>query len=125
MGRDLSNVGKRFLNARRTCLGREDALENMAGLAIQDGAQCFVTVEQANYRFLKASQLDADGRFVVKPAGGHGRWIRESGLVGFAMLEGGKLETDSQWFANYQQRDLVQFEESADHLALYVGSTPR
>lgn len=123
---DRSNAGQRILNSKRTLLGAEDALENYIGRALQDGCQCFVLEEQANFRFLASCGLKPDGAYVVAPHGdNHGRWVRESGLVGFALLEGGKLGADgSGIFGGYTYQKLVQFEMTPEAL-VYVGAVPR
>lgn len=120
---DRSNAGQRILNSKLTLRGAEDALENYIGQALQDGCQCFVHAEQANYRFLASSQLKADGQYILAPHTGPGRWHRESGLVGFALLEGGKLG-DALFFSGYTYQKLVQFEVTPEAL-VYVGTIPR
>jgi len=133
---DLSNVGARLLGARRTVRGNKDALENIIGHAIHDGAQCYVIEAQANYRFLAQSELRADGELVVAPVGNRGRWVRESGLVGMALLEAGATTArDEQMvvgFSNYTHSKLVQFEwdegpsVGPDKVTVvYTGTVPR
>mgnify|MGYP001588543273 CR=1 FL=1 len=111
---DRSNPGQRILSARRTTRGPLDSLETLVGIAMVDGAQCFVVEEQANYRYLADSKLPADGTFVVAPLGNRGRFVRESGLVGLALLEDGALTHNesglTKIFTGYQQTKLVQFE---------------
>ncbi len=119
---DRSNAGQRILNSKRTLRGAEDALENYIGQALQTGCQCFVLDEEANYRFLSSSTLKPDGQHIVAPHTGPGRWIRESGLVGFALLEGGKLTNGV--FGGYTYQKLVQFEMTPEAL-VYVGAVPR
>ena len=122
MSRD--NAGQRVLNARRVLCGAEESLENTFGGTLPDGAQCFVIEEQANYRFLQTCALPEDGQYVVMPKGDkRGRWVRAEGLVGFALLEGGKLG-DGGAFAGWTYQKLVQFEVTPKAL-VYVGSVPR
>jgi hypothetical protein len=125
---DRSNVGERVLGARKTTQGSRDALENIVGHALHDGAQCYVIEEQANYRFVATSELPPDGRLVVAPLGNRGRWIRESGLVGFAMLEKGTPrpeEGERAWiFADYATTHLTQFKAEGG-IVRYVGQPPR
>lgn len=117
-----------MLGARKTTQGSQDALENIVGGGLHDGAQCYVIEEQANYRFVATSTLEADGKLVVTPLGGRGRWLRESGLVGFAMLEGGTPrpeEGERGWiFADYGASHLTQFTAEGD-MVRYVGKPPR
>lgn len=116
-----------MLNARRALRGAEDCLENTFGRQIPDGAQCFVIEEQANYRLVHSCSLKEDDRYVVIPYGDrYGRWVRAEGLVGFALLEGGKA-TESKGvvtFGGFTYQKLVQFELTDDAL-VYVGSVPR
>lgn len=117
-----------MLGARQTTQGSQDALENIVGGGLHDGAQCYVIEEQANYRFVATSTLEADGRIVVAPLGGRGRWLRESGLVGFAMLEKGTPcveEGERGWiFADYESSYLTQFKAEGG-IVRYVGHPPR
>lgn len=125
------NVGARHLSARQVTVGHSDSLVNTYGRTLPDGAQCWVVEEQANYRFLKSSELHADGTFVVMPVDGQGRWVREQGLVGFALLIGGKLaeakpeQLEVRPFLGYQKSMLVQFAEMPDGRIIYTGRTPR
>lgn len=122
MSRD--NAGQRVLNARRVLCGAEESLENTFGGTLPDGAQCFVIEEQANYRFLQTCTLPEDGQYVVMPKGDkRGRWVRAEGLVGFALLEGGKLD-DAGVFGGWTYQKLVQFEVTKEAL-VYVGGVPR
>lgn len=126
MGADRSNAGQRILNSKRTIRGAEEALENYIGHSLQDGCQCFVIEEQSNYRFLAASKLPADGKHIVAPhttpQNGPGRWVRESGLAGFALLESGTLKEGR--FRDYKYQMLVQFEMKGSELR-YLGTVPR
>jgi len=123
------NASQRILSPRRTAQGADDSLRNTLGRTLIDGAQCFVTEEQANYRFLQHSVLHADGRFVVEPVDHSGRWIREPGLCGFALLDGGKLgeagKPEPLMFRGYNLCKLVQFALEPDGRVLYTGSVPR
>jgi len=124
MGRDTSNAGRRILNSRRTLSGKGESLENTIGRALQDGAQCFVIEEQANYRFLAQCTLPGDGRYIVVPQGDKfGRWVRENGLAGLALLEGGKPGPDGI-FREFTYQKLVQFEMTPEAL-VYVGTVVR
>lgn len=127
MSRD--NAGQRVLNARQALRGAEGCLENTFGRQIPDGAQCFVIEEQANYRLVHNCSLPEDDRYVVIPYGDrYGRWVRAEGLVGFALLEGGKPEPSKDGsqliFRGYSYQKLVQF-EMTDEALVYIGSVPR
>lgn len=113
------------MNARRVlCGGDENSLENTFGGTLPDGAQCFVIEAQANYRYLQNCKLPDDGEYIVMPKGDRrGRWVRAEGLVGFALLEGGKLNDGGQ-FSEWKYQKLVQFEVTPKAL-VYVGSIPR
>ncbi len=128
---DRSNVGERLLGTRKTVQGTQDALANIIGGGLNDGATCYVIQEQANYRFVASSQLAPDGKLVVATVGNRGRWIREAGLVGLALLDSGLLPPESsdfpgltRCFADYKQKTLAQF-ELQEGAALYVGTVPR
>ncbi len=122
MSRD--NAGQRVLNARRQLCGSETSLENTFGRTLPDGAQCFVIEAQANYRFVAQCTLPGDGEYVVTPKGDRfGRWVRAEGLVGFALLEGGKQQA-GLIFSGYVYQKLVQFEVTEGAL-VYIGSIPR
>jgi hypothetical protein len=122
-GRD--NAGQRVLNARRALCGQEECLENTFGKTLPDGAQCFVIEAQANYRFVANCKLPEDGEYVVMPKGDRfGRWVRSEGLVGFALLEGGKIVPDHWNFTDYTYQKVVQFEVTPEAL-VYIGSIPR
>lgn len=121
MSRD--NAGQRVLNARRTLRGNDDCLENTFGRTLPDGAQCFVIEEQANYRLVHNCAFPEDDRNIVMPKGDKfGRWMRAEGLVGFALLEGGKRT--GAVFGGWTYQKLVQFEVTPEAL-VYVGSVPR
>jgi len=121
MSRD--NAGQRVLNARRKLCGADESLENTFGRTLPDGAQCFVISEQANYRFVAQCALPDDGQYIVTPKGDkYGRWVRSEGLVGFALLEGGKLIDDR--FSGWTYQKVVQFEVTPDAL-VYIGSVSR
>jgi len=129
---DRSNVSHRVLNTVRTTTGAARSLENFIGLALVDGAQCFVIEEEANYRWLAESTLVADGRFVVKASGPNeqGRWVRESASVGFALLEEAECaavnsSSSSLSFSNYAHQQLVQFEMLDAATLVYRGRTKR
>lgn len=126
---DRSNVSHRVLNAVRTATGTKDSLENFIGLALVDGAQCFVTDEEANYRWLAKSVLAPDDHFVVKASGpsDQGRWVRESGLTGFAMLEDGEAIPNDLGlvFGKYKTQQLVQFEMTSQETLVYRGAVRR
>lgn len=129
------NAGQRVLNARKTLTRGEHALANTIGQTLPDGAQCYVIEAQANYRWLLDSVLAPDGVFVLEAAGpGDGRWVRESGLTGFAMLHAGTIgvvgfrddSTEYQDFlvGGYKSVQLVQFALDGDSL-IYTGAVPR
>lgn len=116
-----------MLNARRALRGAEDCLENTFGRQIPDGAQCFVIEEQANYRLVHNCSLKEDDRYVVIPYGDrYGRWVRAEGLVGFALLEGGKATGSGGVvvFGGFTYQKLVQF-ELTERALVYIGSVPR
>lgn len=113
------------LPARRTASGHDNSLQNTQGARLADGAQCFVIDQQANYRFIKSSVLNADGTFVVAPSDSHGRWVREQGLVGFAILQDGKVPEGSVQCVGYKEHLLVQFAVSPDGWVIYTGIPPR
>ncbi len=124
MSRD--NASQRILSPRLVLRGREDSLENTLGRTLLNGAQCFVIGEQANYRFLKNSQLHADGVLVMAPIDGEGRWLRESSTVGIALLENGRVVTrdDVSIVTGYESEQLVQFAKNGD-LLIYTGAASR
>jgi len=127
---DKSNVGQRVLGARKRLRGGEDSLDSILGMQMPDGAQCFVISEQANFRFVSGSLLAADEHCVVVPAGPEsGRWVREGGLIGFAILKEGRevAATGAQRFSigKYAKQQLVQFSVSGDSVLVYTGSAPR
>jgi hypothetical protein len=122
MGRD--NAGQRVLNARRKLRGADDCLENTFGRTLPDGAQCYVIDEQANYRLVHGCEFPEDEQHVVMPKGDKfGRWVRSEGLVGFALLEGGKLD-EVGFFKDWKYQKLVQFEMTPGAL-VYIGTVPR
>jgi hypothetical protein len=123
--KDRSNAGQRVLNARGFTRDNGDSLENTIGSTLPDGAQCWVTEQQANYRFLRHSLLHADGTYVVTPIDGKGRWVREPGLCGFALLDGGVLHDDRPSFRSYTKQQLMQFALNGDGRAIYTGTVPR
>lgn len=120
----MGNADKRILNPRKTVLGHRDALENALGATLHDGAQCYVLAEQANYRFSLNGQLPIAPPYVIRPIDGKGQWVRESGLVGFAVLSDGRLDEQLCRFVEYQHQSLVQFEMQENEL-VYVGAVPR
>jgi hypothetical protein len=128
---DQSNAGTRVLGPRRTVRGNKDALENIIGQGLHDGAQCYVIEAQANYRYVAQSQLAPDGELVVATVGNRGRWVRESGLVGMALLEdGGASATSSDAvavFQSYTHFKLVQFalDDGPERSVIYTGAVPR
>ena len=126
---DRSNAGERILGARKTTRGQKDALENIVSHGLHDGAQCFVIEEQANYRYVATSELPSDDKYIVSPVGNRGRWIRESGLVGFALLEGGIFQDVASdqlvVCSEYKKTKLVQFELGSDGSVAYIGTVPR
>ena len=121
MGHD--NASQRILSPRRDTAGSDNSLRNTLGRTLLDGAECFVTEEEANYRFLKHSVLHADGKFVVEPVDHAGRWVREQGLVGFALLDEGELHEGT--FRDYKKTQLVQFALNGDGRVIYTGTVPR
>ena len=124
---DNSNAGQRVLGARKTVRGQKDSLENLPSHGLHDGASCYVIEEQANYRYVQGSTLEPDGRFVVMPVGNKGRFVRESGLTGFAMLDEGTLSPrgDILAFKGYLSSNRVQFKLTEEGDAMYVGTVPR
>lgn len=123
MSRD--NASQRILSPRDTAQGSDSSLKNTYGATLINGAQCFVIEEEANYRFLKHSVLHADGRFVVEPIDRSGRWVRESGTFGVAMLKGGvPQKSDPLLIGSYDPQLLVQFALSEAKL-VYTGNVPR
>ncbi len=111
MSRD--NASQRILSPRQTTQGHDSSLKNTLGATLLNGAQCFVISEESNYRFLRHSQLHADGKFVVEPIDREGRWVRESGgTFGVAIIRDSKPEL------------LVQFAIDGNKL-VYTGSVPR
>jgi len=120
MGRD--NASNRILSPRHSVDGHADSLKNTLGATLHDGAQCFVTGEEANYRFLKHSVLHPDGKFVVEPQDRSGRWVRESGTFGVAVLRDGKFQDGK--VGGYQPQLLVQFAINGSKL-IYTGSVSR
>ena len=75
---DQSSVALRILGPRATVLGAGDAIENVNTSNLPDGAMCWVTDEQALYRFILESTATADGSNIIEPNGGPGRWFRET-----------------------------------------------
>lgn len=123
MSRD--NASQRVLQARATTVGNADSLANTIGMTLTDGAQCWVKDREHNYRFLKHSVLHPDGELVISPVDGHGRWVREAGLVGFAILQGGSRAGGHAAFSRYDKQHLVQFAVSPDGWVIYTGLVPR
>lgn len=117
------NASQRILSPRRDTAGRDDSLRNTYGRTLLDGSQCYVTDEEANYRFLKHSVLHADGKFVVETVDHQGRWVREQGLTGFALLDEGLLHEGC--FRDYKKSQLVQFAVNGDGRIIYTGAVPR
>lgn len=125
----MGSADKRILSARRWLRGPRDALDNIIGLQLDEGTQCYVIEEQANYRFTSTCSLPVDGRFVVRPNGGNGKWVRESGLSGFALLERGTVQVDPgicdiAMFGEFKEQQVVQFEQVKGAVR-YIGSVPR
>jgi hypothetical protein len=120
----MGNADKRILNPRKTVLGARDSLENTLGATLHDGAQCYVIGEQANYRFSMHSKLPLRPPYIIQPIDAKGQWVRESGLVGFAVLSDGKLDAQSCRFTDYEHGSLVQFEMRQGELA-YEGTVSR
>lgn len=130
MGRDNSNAGQRVLQARKYLRGADDSLANIIGGGIIDGAVCFVIEKQANYRFLQSSTLAADEHgIVIEPVGGVGRWVRETGTMGFALLNGGVPDAPNASVSNivrYASAQLVQFAlENDTGIVIYTGAVTR
>lgn len=123
MSRD--NASQRVLQARATTVAHADSLTNTYGTTLPDGAQCWVRDRQHNYRFIKDSVLYADGELVVEPVDRQGRWVREAGLVGFAIVEDGMVPQGQAMFSGYAKQQLVQFALSADGYVIYTGAVPR
>lgn len=122
MGND--NASHRVLSARSVLRSNEKGLENTFGRTLPDGAQCFVIEEQANYRLVHGCTLPEDDRYIIMPKGDKfGRWMRAEGLVGFALLEGGKLN-ELGAFEGWTYQKLVQFEVTPGAL-VYIGAIPR
>src|SRR5882757_10916942 len=117
------NASQRILSPRRDTGGHDDSLRNTYGRTLLDGAQCYVVEEEANYRFLRHSVLHADGKFVVETVDHVGRWVRDQGLVGFALLDQGQLHEGS--FRDYKKYQLVQFAINGDGRIIYTGAVPR
>ena len=106
--------------------GATDSLENTLSLNLPDGAQCFVLEEQANFRLIKNCELSPDEHVVVKPVGPDaGRWVRESGLVGYALLSGGTQLGEGGVFGKYTKQQLVQFAMSGEMTLVYTGTVRR
>lgn len=130
MGRDNSNVGQRMLQARSYLRGSDDSLANIIGVGLPDGAVCYVLEKQASYRFVKSSTLAPDEfGIVVEPVGSVGRWVRESGTVGFALLSGGAPDAPNaelSTIVNYGTAQMVQFAlEKETGILVYTGDVPR
>jgi hypothetical protein len=123
---DKSNAGQRTLGARSVLRGAEDSLENILAMTVPDGAQCFVLEEQANFRLIKNCELAPDEHVVVKPVGpDSGRWVRESGLVGYALLSGGTQLGEGFVFGKYTSCQLVQFSMNGETTLVYTGTVRR
>ncbi len=104
--------------------GADASLENTFGRTLPDGAQCFVIEEQANYRLVHNCTFPEDGQYVVTPKGDRfGRWVRAEGLVGFALLEGGRPRGGCI-VSGYTYQKVVQFEVTSEAL-VYVGTVSR
>lgn len=131
MGRDNSNAGQRVLQARSYLRGADDSLANIIGVGLPDGAMCYVVEKQANYRFVRGSALAPDDHdVVVEPVGGGGRWVRESGTIGFALLSNGVPDAPEQSqvtnIVRYAKAQLVQFAlEAETGIAIYTGAVAR
>ncbi len=125
MGTD--NASRRILSPRTTTQGHDNSLQNTFGRTLLDGAQCYVTGEQANYRFLHGSVLHADGKFVVEPVDHSGRWVRECGTFGMALLKNGRVSPGDEelpMVGSYTQQLLVQFALNGAKL-IYTGAVQR
>ncbi len=123
---DKSNAGHRILGARGALRGSDDSLENILAQGLPDGAQCFVLAEQANFRLIKTCELAPDDHVVVKPVGPDaGRWVRETGLMGFALLNGGSQLGEDGVFGKYQTQQLAQFAMNGDTKVIYTGTVKR
>lgn len=127
MSRD--NASQRILSPRQTTQGHDSSLKNTYGATLLNGAQCFVVEEEANYRFLQHSVLHADGKFVVEPIDRSGRWVREAGTFGVAILGDGVFsangtDADALVFRGYSQQQLVQFAINGLGI-IYTGAVPR
>ncbi len=110
MSRD--NASQRILSPRQTTQGHDSSLRNTYGSTLVNGAQCFVIEEESNYRFLRHSELHADGKFVVEPIDQEGRWVRECGTFGIAIVKDNKPQL------------LVQFALDVTKL-VYTGNVAR
>ena len=110
MSRD--NAGQRILSPRQATQGHDSSLDNTLGMTLLNGAQCWVIEEEANYRFLKHSELHPDGKFVVETVDHQGRWVRESGTLGVAIIRDNKPQL------------LVQFAMDGAKL-VYTGNVSR
>lgn len=122
------NASQRILSPRKVTVGADESLENTYGRTLIDGAQCYVTEAEATYRFLKNSVLHADGTFVVAPVDEIGRWVREGGTMGFALLDNGEPapgEACVSYIGKYADQQLVQFATQKDGAVLYTGAVPR
>ncbi len=106
------NASLRILSPRQTTQGHDSSLLNTYGKTLLNGAQCYVIEEEANYRFLANSVLHADGRFVVEPIDRSGRWVREGGTFGVAIIRDGKPQL------------LIQFAMDGAKL-VYTGNVSR
>lgn len=79
---DQSSLAARTLGARAVLTGAPagDALENVITNRLDDGARCWVTAENSDFKFVRGSTSAADGVNVIAPIAGPGRWHRaESG----------------------------------------------
>lgn len=130
---DRSTAGQRILGSRTKLLGSNESLETIIATALTDGAICFVTDEGANYRYYANSELPQSLPYVVVPSIKHGRWIREGGSVGFAILWGngervaheGEAPLHTDLCRSFKsEAPVVQFEMDNTGVK-YVGPHPR
>jgi len=78
-----SSVWDRILGARPNLFALVDINTN----PLPDGAVCWVSDQQANFRYYRDDTTPPNGVTVIAPTSGPGRWMRDAGGFGVALGE--------------------------------------